>query len=256
MPFIDAPAVETPPDAKPSFGAAERLIGTLLWPAQTFADVNRKPTWIAPVLISICIVFATGVFLNFRLQINWDRFIRERLEASGNPAPSDEVVQRQASLASRITSFSPYINSIATPLIYVVLAAIFAVGMMLLEAQTTFRKVFSVVAWSSCGLELLSAVATIAVVSISDLTDFDPAKSSVLLTSLEILLPSGAPAPLRALAASFDVFTFWFNILLLIGLAAIGGSRKITKPVTAGLVFGLWGLFVLIKVGWAAIFGI
>jgi hypothetical protein len=132
----------------------------------------------------------------------------------------------------------------------------FAVGMMLLEAQTTFKKVFSVVVWSSCALELVATIATVGVVLISDLTDFDPTKSSVLLTSLEILLPSGTRAPLRALAASFDVFTFWFNILLVIGLAAIGGSRKITKVTTAGLVFGLWGLFVLIKIGWAAIFGL
>ncbi len=256
MPFINASSVEAPPDVEPSFGAGQRLLGTLFWPGQTFADINRKPTWIAPVLIAICIAFATGVFLNYRLQINWDRFIRERLEAAGSPAPSDEAVQRQASLASRITSFAPYINGVATLLIYTALAAIFAAGMMLLEAQTTFKKVFSVVAWSSCALELVSAIATVVVVSMGDLADFDPTKSRVLLTSLEVLLPSGAPAPLRALAASFDVFTFWFNILLVMGLAAIGGTRKITKATTAGLVFGLWGLFVLIKVGWAAIFGI
>ena len=66
-----------------------------------------------------------------------------------------------------------------------VLAAIFVVGMMLLEAQTTFKKVFSVVAWSSCALELVATIATVGVVLISDLTDFDPTKSSVLLTSLE-----------------------------------------------------------------------
>jgi hypothetical protein len=256
MSFTNASSVQGPPHVEPSFSAGQRLIGTLFWPGQTFADINRKSTWIAPVLIAICITFATGVFLNYRLQINWDRFIREHLEASGNPAPSDEVVQRQASLAARITSFTPYINSLATQLISVVLAAMFAVGMMLLEAQTTFKKVFSVVVWSSCALELVATIATVGVVLISDLTDFDPTKSSVLLTSLEILLPSGTRAPLRALAASFDVFTFWFNILLVIGLAAIGGSRKITKVTTAGLVFGLWGLFVLIKIGWAAIFGL
>ena len=177
------------------------------------------------------------------------------MEASGNPAPSEEIVQRQVSLASRITSLTPYINSIATVVIYILLAAIFAMGLMLLQAQTTFKKVLAVVAWSGCGLELMAAIATVAVLLIGDMTDFDPSKSRVLLTSLEVFVPSNTPAPVRALAASFDLFTIWFNILLVIGFAAIGGTRKITKTTTAGLVFGFWGLFVLVKVGWAAIFG-
>jgi len=236
--------------------AGSRLFGALFWPGQTFADINQKPTWVTPIVIAIVIAFATGVFFNYRLQINWDRFIRERLEAAGNPTPSEAVVQRQVSLAVRLTSLTPYISSIVTVLICVVLAAIFAVGLMFLEAQTTFKRVLAVVAWSSCGLHLLAAIATVAVLLIGNVTDFDPAKSSVLLSSLEILAPSNAPAPVRTLAASFDLFTFWFNILLVIGFAAIGGSRKITKTKTAGLVFGLWALFVIVKVGWAAIFGI
>ena len=108
--------------------AGSRLAGALFWPGQTFADINQTPTWITPIVIAFVIAFATGVFLNYRLQINWDRFIRERMEASGNPAPSEEIVQRQVSLASRITSLTPYINSIATVVIYILLAAIFAMG--------------------------------------------------------------------------------------------------------------------------------
>src|SRR5215208_5081385 len=211
-----------------------RLVGALFSPGQTFADINQRPTWVTPIVIAIVIAFATGVFFNCRLHINWDRFVRERLEAAGNPTPSEEVVQRQVSLAARVTSLTPYISSIATVLICVVLAAIFAMGLMLLEAQTTYKEVLAVVAWSSCGLQLLVAIATVAVLLIGNVTDFDPAKPNMLLSSLAVLVPASAPAAVRTLAASFDLFTFWFNILLVIGFAAIGGSRKITKSKTAG----------------------
>jgi hypothetical protein len=51
------------------------------------------------------------------------------------------------------------------------------------------------------------------------------------------------------------VFNIWAALLLTAGLAAIGGTRKMTKGKTGVLVFGLWGLWVVIRVGIAVAFG-
>jgi hypothetical protein len=48
-----------------------------------------------------------------------------------------------------------------------------------------------------------------------------------------------------------DVFTFWVLALLAIGYAA---AAKVTRKKAAILILSLWGLFVLGKAGWAAIF--
>jgi len=45
------------------------------------------------------------------------------------------------------------------------------------------------------------------------------------------------------------------SLSLWVGFAAIAGSRKITTGKTASVVFGFWVVFVLIKMGWAAVFG-
>jgi hypothetical protein len=56
-----------------------------------------------------------------------------------------------------------------------------------------------------------------------------------------------------ALAKSFDLFTFWTLILLAIGFAAINPKRlKGSKPYF--IVFGVWAVFVVLRVGWAFIF--
>jgi hypothetical protein len=45
-------------------------------------------------------------------------------------------------------------------------------------------------------------------------------------------------------------------VLLVIGLAIIAGSRKITTAKTAVLVFGVWAVYLIIRVGWSAAFGV
>ena len=67
------------------------------------------------------------------------------------------------------------------------------------------------------------------------------------------LNPLETSKPLLALASSFDLFTIWFVVLLGIGFSqATGGKVKVR---TIFLVyFGLWMIWVLGKVGLAAIF--
>jgi hypothetical protein len=56
---------------------------------------------------------------------------------------------------------------------------------------------------------------------------------------------------LHSIAASIDVFTFWVLALLVIGF---GYAAKVTRKKAAILILSLWGIFVLGKAGWAAVF--
>src|SRR5215813_10317763 len=82
----------TPPTTKaPSeparIGPMGRLIGVLFSPGETYQDINRKPTWIVPVIISCIVTLAFSVFLDRRVQPNYDKIFRkqivERAEKSG-----------------------------------------------------------------------------------------------------------------------------------------------------------------------------
>ncbi|HKP86727.1 MAG TPA: hypothetical protein VJZ26_11555, partial [Blastocatellia bacterium] len=119
------------------------------------------------------------------------------------------------------------------------------------------KKILSVVAWSWCATALVSIIVTTVALMLRDsesLRDFnlaDPA--GIIPTNLAVILPSGSSPVISSLAASFDVFTIWFLILLAIGFAAIAGAKKFKTSKTATLVFGTWAVWVIIKMGFAAI---
>ncbi|MEW6737925.1 MAG: YIP1 family protein, partial [Acidobacteriota bacterium] len=226
-------------------GMLERFAGLFFYPVEVFQDLNRRPTWVTPVLISIVMVILSGIVLSYRAKIDWEQFIRSRIEASGSSMPSDSVIQEQVNIAKRVANFTLLINGIAIPVTYIAIAVIYAIGLMFLEAKTTFKKVFSVVAWSSCAVESVTTLITILILMLREPEYIDPSTSiSVIKSNLAALLPLTVSPFLKAIAASFDIFTIWLLILLTIGLAAVGGSHKITRSKAGALVFSVWLLWV------------
>lgn len=59
-------------------------------------------------------------------------------------------------------------------------------------------------------------------------------------------------AVLRALLGSLDVFWIWFLVVLTIGFRTV---TKLSTGMAASMTFLPWGLFVMIKLAWAAVFG-
>ncbi|HSE38564.1 MAG TPA: Yip1 family protein [Blastocatellia bacterium] len=243
-------------------GPFARLTGTLLSPGETFADVNRKPTWIAPMIIAIVTVLASTFFFQWRVNPDWDSIMRNQIKKrmeSSNQSLTEEQMQQQVNFAKGIAKFSPLIGAVVTPVFYVILAGIFALGLMFIQAKTTFKKILSVVAWSCAATAAVATIVTMASLMVRDeesLRSIDPTQSAGIVPSnLAAFLSSETPAVIKSLAGSIDVFTIWVLILLAIGFAAIAGARKITTRKTATVVFGFWAVYVLLKMGWAAAFG-
>ena len=263
-PFYAAPQgqdQQTPAEEPARLGPLSRLTGTLFSPGETFADVNRKPTWIAPMVVGIVTVISSTLFFQWRVHPNWDQIFRTQIRKQmerRNQTISEEQFETQVSIAKTIAKFSPIVLAIATPIFYVVIAAIFALGLMFIQAKATFKKILSVVGWSFSAVGAVTTLVTIASLMVRDeesLSNIDPTQSSGLLpTNLAAFLPGGTSAMIKAFAGSIDVFSIWILILLSIGFAAIAGSRRITAGKTATVVVGFWAVFVLLKVGWAAVF--
>lgn len=254
----DIPVVQEPA----RLGPMKRLVGVLFSPGETFEDVNRRPTWIAPIIIAMITVFASTMFFEWRVKPDWDQIMRtqlkKRMERSGQTL-TEEQIQQQVSVGKTIAKFSPLIAVVVTPIIYVILAGIFALGLMFIQAKTTFKKILSVVAWSSAATAIVGTIVTWASLLVRDqesLKSIDPTQPATIVpTNLAAFLDPATSAPIKSIAGSLDIFTIWVLILFTIGFAAIAGSRKITTGKTATVVFGFWAVYVLLKVGWASVFG-
>jgi Yip1 domain len=242
-------------------------------PGETFQDVNRKPTWLAPLLISIAITLAGSAFFEWRVKPDWDKFFQTMIEKRlGQPLkelPPDRQAQinKQLEWQKRLarTDFSSPVSILIAVvkfavfylLAFLIPAAVLALCLMLMQARTTFKKILSVVAWSWCATALVYTVVTIASLmvrdsdSLKDINLADPA--GIVPTNLAVILPSGASPFLGSLAGSLDLFTIWYLILLAIGFAAIAGAKNFKTGKTATLVFGVWVVWILVKAGFASI---
>lgn len=250
------------PEEPARLGPLQRLGGTLFSPGETFEDVNRKPTFIVPIIIAMVVAVASTTFFEWRVKPDWDQIMRtqvkKRVEKSGQSL-TPEQIQQQVDIGKTIAKFVPLIVIVATPIVYVILAGIYALGMMFIQAKTTFKKILSVVAWTSAATGIVGAIVGVAVLMVrdpSELRTLDPSQfGSIAPTNFGAFLASDAAAALRALATSIDVFTIWSLILMSIGFAAIAGSKKITSTKAGTMVFGFWAIWVVVKVAWAALFG-
>jgi type IV secretory pathway VirB2 component (pilin) len=251
-----------PPEEPARMNAMQRLWGTLFSPGETFQDINRKPTILVPIILGIVLALAGGAFFNWKVKPDWDRLFRaqiqKRAERSGQSL-TPEQIEQQVEFSKKLVPIFPLFGAIGTPIAYLVIAGVFALGMMLIQAKTTFKKILSVVAWSYTATALVQSLVFIAVVLVQDqetLNSIDPTQGvNIVPSNVGVLLPAGTSGAVMALASSLDIFSIWYLVLLAIGLAAIAGSRKITPKKTGGMVFGIWIVFVLVKVGWRAMFG-
>ncbi|MFY9570795.1 MAG: Yip1 family protein, partial [Blastocatellia bacterium] len=182
----DRPVIEEPA----RLGPLERLTGTLLSPGETFADINRKPTWLAPMLIVLLVGLASSLFFEWRVKPDWDRFFRTQvtkaLEKSGRTVPPEQIDQQVAMQVkfakTDLSSPISILLLLVKMIVYVVFsclvpAGIFALGLMMMQAKTTFKKILSVVSWSTAATGLVGAIVFIAVLMVREpesLRDINP----------------------------------------------------------------------------------
>jgi hypothetical protein len=130
-----------------------------------------------------------------------------------------------------------------------VLATVFWLSFRAFGSEVVFRQSFGVTThallpYIGSTMLLILFVTRLDLVNPADLGD-------VAHTNLGFLVDRTANPALHSIAASIDAFTFWVLALLVIGF---GYAAKVTRKKAAILILSLWGIFVLGKAGWAAVF--
>jgi Yip1-like protein len=233
-------------------GELARLTGVVWEPGATFPDIAAHPRWWPPVLIII--VLSLTFTYSFTQRVGWDRFMRQQFETNPRTQNMDAAQRDQAIAAG--AKFAPIMGyvgaAVGFPLMALAAAGVFLfVFRILLGAELSFRQVFAVYCYAMIPL-IFSSVMGLAVMFLKDPEQFD--LNSPTLTNIGAFLdPLNTPKWLHSLASSIDVFTLWILALLATGLAA--AARKISWSTSMAAVVGTWVVYVLLKAGWAAMFG-
>ncbi|MHB8526050.1 MAG: YIP1 family protein [Candidatus Acidiferrales bacterium] len=244
-------AVPEPPQQIGAFG---RVIGAIVNPRPTFADIARKPSWLVPLLLMIVVGLATTAI--FTQRVGWRTFMEKQLE--NNKAAAQQMQQmtpeqRQQFIDQR-AKYAPifgYVGVvIGTPIALLVVAAIFmGIFNATSSAGLDFKTSFGVAAHSWMPF-VIAGLLGILILYLKPPDQID--LQNLVASNAGTFLSSDAPKWLLALCTSLDLFTFW-----VLGLMAFAYSVVRPKKISFGTglawVVGVWVVFVLVKVGFAAI---
>ena len=238
---------ETIAAADPADSPLARVAGVFGSPGPTFAAIARRPTWLLPVVISTVLAIAATAAIVPRLDL--DSAVREAFAKRGITA-SEERIEQTLQAQKKFAGFFAYVWAFfAAAAVALVLATVFWLSFRAFGSEVVFRQSFGVTThallpYIGSTMLLILFVTRLDLVNPADLGD-------VAHTNLGFLVDRTANPALHSIAASIDVFTFWVLALLVIGF---GYAAKVTRKKAAILILSLWGIFVLGKAGWAAVF--
>jgi hypothetical protein len=248
--MADQMASATTAQSQP-MGEFGRLSGVLFEPKAAFQDISTHTRWWPPlaIIIVLSLVFAYA----FSQRVGFERLARQQMESNSRVQQMDPAAREQAiALQVKVLpAFFYAISILATPVIALVVAGVFLlIFRTLLGAEISFRQVFAVCCYSLVPL-IFSSIMLFAVMMLKDPDQFDLQNASP--TNIGAFLDvTTTPKWLHTLASSVDAFTLWSMALLATGLSV--AARKISWSTAITWVVGTWALWVVIKVGFAAIF--
>jgi len=219
-----------------------RLIGVFFSPGKAFADIARRPTWWIPLIIAA--VFST-IYLNaFTQRVGWESVIRPAIERSANtqnmPAQQREQLIRTT---AGIYKYVGYGSAVLT-LFYVFIVAVLLMFLFdtMMSAGIGLKRMMAIVAYGFLPLVIQTALSML-VLFLKDPAEFN--LQNPLMFNVGAYLSPDAPAALRALGSSIDVFSLWIIILLAIGVSSAARKMSFGKAF-AGIALP-WALFVGLK---------
>jgi len=201
-------------------------------PRRTFESLDKRPTWLMPMLILILVtVITTQIAFPILMKAQM-----EMLRNNPNIAPEQlQVIEQHMSegvATQRIVTVVSQV--IGTPLVfYLLLSFIFYfIGSVILGGDATFKKVLSVFSWSSCIL-ILASLVSFPLILIKE-------SMQVSISPALLLSDDSVGTTLHTLLSKFDFFTIWFLAVFASGFAAIYKFSTAKAYITVGVLWGIW----------------
>ncbi len=244
-----------PAEAAESGNSIGRIFGAVFNPKPTFESIARRPTWLVPLLLLTLVSMGTVVTLGHTM--GWRALIEQQIQK--NPAAQRQIErltpeQRQQMLEQQV-KFVPitvYVGgALGSAITLVILAAVFlGIFNLVSGVPMGFKTSLSIVAYAFTP-RLIYGLLAIPILFLKDPSTVDP--QNMVASNPAVFLSDGAAAWLVALLGSLDLFSIWVILLLSVGYSAVN-PKKLSFGKAFGAIFGVWLIYVLVRVGIAAAF--
>ena len=242
------PTPAQPAAAAPTKNGFQRLAGALFAPVDTFTDVARRPDYLVPLVFLILVSYATVFVILPLMDMQAIEAQQEEMIRKRQPNVSDADIARMTRVNRAIAKVGFYAAPALQPAVYAIIALVLFGAFRLMGGEGRYGQAFSATlyAWMP---QVLKSIVVAVVVKLRG--SFDPVTMPTLVKSNPAFLVGQKEHPvLFSLLSSFDLFTIWSLILFAIAFAAIS---KFRRGKSAMIVVAVWLIFVVIKVGGAAV---
>ncbi|HEY6343025.1 MAG TPA: Yip1 family protein [Bryobacteraceae bacterium] len=251
MPESQTPeSTPPPPVPEKAPNELERLTGVFFSPRKVFPDIARRPRWWIPVLIMG--VLSTIFIQGYSQRVGWERLIRQQLDRSSQTGNlSAEQRERAIVLGAGVAKIVGYAAVVGTLFaIFVTAVVLFFLINTLMGANIRFGGMMGIVSYAFLPLALVTILSMVVMYQ-KPPEDFD--LRNPLAFNAGVFVASDAMSWVKALAASFDLFSFWVIALLAAGISSAAPKISFAKALFA--VIFPWALFVALKTANTAAFG-
>ncbi|HYN21890.1 MAG TPA: YIP1 family protein [Thermoanaerobaculia bacterium] len=232
-----------------SFG---RVVGALVSPGATFRSIAERPTWVAPFVVLLLLAFAVGVVI--QLKTDPEEMVRQQMAMMKVEVPQEQMDKMIDDAENRGTGAKvgfTILGVVVQAAIYALVALLFWVGFKLFGSEMDFMGSFATALHAYMPLALGSLLNLPVMLTRASLTFEEVSSGGVLVSSLKAFAPEDASRVTESLLGSFDLFTIWTLILLVIGYRAVA---KVSTAVASGLVILYWLVYVGGKLALTAAF--
>jgi hypothetical protein len=249
-------SAETPsPTTAGSDSSVGRIFGALFSPKPTFEAIVRRPTWVLPLILIVC-VSVTVIFI-FGHRVGWRDFMIRQDQQSARTQKQmesmtaeqrEKMIDTQTKWASIIT----YPAVVLGTFIYaVIIAAVLMLAFNLIYGtKIGFVRSLAIVAHSWVP-GIIGGLLAILILFLKDPSTVD--LNHLVASNGGAFLGDDSPKWMVTLLTAFDLFVFWNMILMAFGFSA-ADPKKISFAKALGTVVGLWLIYVVVKVGLVAAF--
>ena len=245
-------ATASAPLAEPqaSISPFARLIGVIVSPKATFADIVQKPSWLLPVILFAVLGGIVAVALNQKT--DWREYVSQQIEKSPRAASlSVEQKQTQIEAGTKFAPISVYVFGIPFPLLIVLIVAGVMLGAYnLAGADVSYSTSLGIVSHAFVPW-LIGDFIFLLVLFLKPPGTLN--LDNPLATNAAAFLPEGSAKWLEALAKNVDLLAIWITILIAVGFAA-ANPRKLRGRRSYNIAFGVFAVYIVIRVGLTFIF--
>lgn len=249
------PLFATTHDNAPTMSTAQTLSSIFFEPGPTFEALRVRPRFL--VAGSIMLALTIGVTILLFQRIDFTEFMRAQVENSPRaeqmtPEQKEQAIRFQTGMLGKTLVY--LVPVISVFVIFAAGGAIYMLGAMAMGGAMKYKQGLSVWVYSSFPPALLLTVASVLLLFLKAREDIDVTQISrgLVRANPGVLLGSDASPILKASLDSLDLFAFYGLFLAALGLRKVA---RLSSGAAWTVAIGIWLIGVLLKVGWAAMFG-